>query len=120
MKDCVFSPYKSIFFTGFSVPCFYKDDVGRVVLIEDEISEIFTIKDNSLKSLGFEWEEKFNNRSYKVATRKEIKEAGLWDFVENKEDYSSEQEKIDDELDEYLRIGEEIEKEKQNTDAGIQ
>ena len=112
MRKKQYSPYKSIFLTGFSVPCFYKDDVGQVVLIEDEMSEIFTIKNNSLKSLCFEWEEKFNNRSYKVATRKEIKEAGLWDFVENKEDYSSEQEKIDDKLDEYLRIGEEQSKTK--------
>lgn len=46
------------------------------------------------------------------ATRKEIKAAGLWDYVINKDDYSSEQDKIETELDEYLRIGEEIEREK--------
>ncbi len=55
---------------------------------------------------------KFGNRSYRTATRKEIKEAGLWDYVSNKDNYSSEQEKIDDELDEYLRIGEELSKAK--------
>ncbi len=37
------------------------------------------------------------------ATREEIKEAGLWDYVINKYEFSSE----DDELEEYLRLGEE-------------
>ena len=41
------------------------------------------------------------------ATRKEIKEAGLWDYVINKEDYSSEQDQLETELEEYLKLGEE-------------
>ena len=46
------------------------------------------------------------------ATRKEIKAAGLWEYVINKDDYSSEHDKIETELEEYLRIGEELEKQK--------
>jgi hypothetical protein len=47
-------------------------------------------------------------KALKPATKKELQEAGLWDFVANKEDFSS----LEEQLDEYLRIGEEIEKEK--------
>ena len=81
-------------------------------MIGEEASEIFIIQNDQLVSIGYTWEDSFQNYDYEPATRREIKEAGLWDFVENKEDYSSEQEKIDDELDEYLRIGEELSKAK--------
>ena len=43
------------------------------------------------------------------STRKELKQSGLWDIVVNKEVFSS----VEDELDEYLRIGEELSKQKE-------
>ncbi|MDR2067388.1 MAG: hypothetical protein LBP41_00135 [Holosporaceae bacterium] len=45
------------------------------------------------------------------ATKKELQDAGLWDFVINKEDFSS----LEEQFDEYLRLGEEIATEKQKT-----
>ena len=42
----------------------------------------------------------------------EERAAGLWDYVINKEDYSSKRDQIEVEMDEYLRIGEELSKEK--------
>ncbi len=120
MKNYIFSPYRSIFLADGGDVYFYVDSKKRVILIGEEASEIFIIQNDQLVSIGYTWEDSFQDYDYEPATRKEIKEAGLWDFVENKEDYSSEQEKINDELEEYLRIGEEIEKEKQNTDAGVQ
>ena len=44
-----------------------------------------------------------------VASRKELKESGLWNLILNKEDFSN----VEDELDEYLRVGEELSKAKQ-------
>ncbi len=112
MRNYIFGPYRSIFLADGGDVCFYVDSKKRVILIGEELSEIFIIRNDQLVSIGYTWEDSFQNYDYEPATRREIKEAGLWDFVENKEDYSSEQEKIDDELDEYLRIGEELSKAK--------
>ncbi len=47
--------------------------------------------------------------SIRPATKQEILDIGLWNFVINKEDFLN----IEDELDEYLRIGEELSKQKE-------
>lgn len=82
----------------------YSDNLGNIfVVTADEYELMYRAVDGCptdsiiLKSLH-------------IATRKEIKAAGLWDYVINKEDYSSEEDKIETELDEYLRIGEELSK----------
>ena len=51
-----------------------------------------------------------------IATRKEIKEAGLWDYVINKDDYSSEEDEIETKLEEYLQIGDELLRNKEHED----
>ena len=42
----------------------------------------------------------------RVAYKKELQKAGLWSLILNKEDFSN----VNEELDEYLRIGEELSK----------
>ena len=76
----------------------YSDNLGNIfVVTADEYELMYRAVDGCptdsiiLKSLH-------------IATRKEIKAAGLWDYVINKEDYSSEEDKIETELDEYLRM----------------
>lgn len=57
----------------------------------------YTIKERGIENFGIPVV------SIRPATRKEIQMAGFWDLVVNKDDFSSE----DDELEEYLRLGEE-------------
>lgn len=45
---------------------------------------------------------------HRAACKKELQDAGLWDLVLNKEDFSN----IEEELEEYFRIGEELSKTK--------
>ena len=91
---------------------FYKINDGAIVIIEDSLSQIFSVNKGYLQHIGYTWEKDFENLKMHPATRKELKEAGLWDMVVNKNNYSSKDDQIESELEEYLRIGEEAEKEK--------
>lgn len=93
----------------FGNPEAYADDLNNIyVVVNSEFECIYCAKngesvDGNIKS------------SLHIATRKEIIDAGLWDYVINKDNYSSESDEIETKLDEYLRIGEKLVKEsKQN------
>lgn len=88
----------------------YSDNKGHIYLLigDDEFGWMACY---SINDQDFVIDENIEDDLH-PATRKEIKAAGLWDYVINKEDYSSEEDKIETELDEYLRIGEELSKTK--------
>ena len=90
-------------------------------IIEKGNLKLFSTKDRKIVAYDDEYDEYFilSNRNKisselidKPATKKELQEAGLWDLVINKEDFSS----IDEELEEYLQIGEEILKNREHED----
>jgi len=84
----------------------YSDNKGHIYLLigNDEFGWMACY---SINDQDFVIDENIEQKLH-PATRKEIKAAGFWDYVINKEDYSSEEDKIETELDEYLLIGEEL------------
>ena len=98
----------------------YEDDYGNMseaFLYANEAGDIYLLDTDEECLFDLASSKYIRNkeiyRKLHPATRKEIKVAGLWDYVENKEDYSSKRDQIEVEMDEYLRIGEELSK-KQN------
>lgn len=92
--------------------CPYKVDVPNngnldLFIIQNSMIALYDYEYDSYKIYGSN--EFVIPNEARPATRKEIKEAGLWDYVINKEDYSSEQDKLETKLEEYLRLGENIE-----------
>lgn len=98
-------------FGGFADTLVYADDESHLYLVitDEECGD--NLAYYSFDIQDFVIDENIEEKLH-PATRKEIKAAGLWDYVINKEDYSSEEDKIETELDEYLRIGEELSKAK--------
>ena len=99
-------------FWGYYKVLVYSDGKGSIYLLIDD-EELGWMRCYSVNTQSWVDDEDIYE-TLRPATRKEIKAAGLWDCVYNKDDYSSEEDKIETNLDEYLRIGKEIAKEKQN------
>lgn len=88
----------------------YADDLNNVyvIVVDSEFECIYYAKNGSGVDANI-------RDSLHLATRKEIMEAGLWDYVINKDNYSSKADEIETKLDEYLRIGEELAKENEQS-----
>ena len=91
--------------------CPYKIDIP-----ENGALDLFTTNDGRIVAYDDEYDYYIAYNTGEIieyveahpSTRNELKQAGLWNIVINKEVFSS----VEEELDEYLRIGEELEKRK--------
>ena len=104
-----------------------EDDYGympEAFLYANESGDIYFLDDSGECLVEFASSKYIRNkeifRKLHPATRKEIKAAGLWDYVENKEDYSSKRDQIEVEMDEYLRIGEEVSKTQNSEEKSLE
>lgn len=93
--------------SGTGLQCYIVNDDTFVVSSEDECLDYYPIY--SINNGDFSV---FNEAIYSIrpATRQEISNVGLWDYVMNKDVFLS----TEDELDEYLRIGKELSEPKEN------
>ena len=97
-------------FWGYYKVLVYSDDKGSIYLLIDD-EELGWMGCYSVNTQSWVDDEDIYE-TLRPAMRKEVQAAGLWDCVFNKDDYSSKEDQIQSELDEYLRIGEELSKTK--------
>lgn len=86
---------------------FFVDFNGQIVLIEDDIlGQVYLydgkdfIVGNAADYQYFDASESEKMSSIRPATRKELKDAGLWDMVINKDNFSC----VEDQLECYLEV----------------
>ncbi len=92
----------------------YANEEGNIFLLDEDTNFLFDLTSSKgIRDMAF-------LKKLHPATRKEIKAAGLWDCVFNKEDYSYKEDQIQSELDEYLRIGEELSKAKDSGEKSLE